>query len=400
MSEQLTQITKNYINQTHIKHRKKLGQYFTPGFVRQHLLNQLPKKKNARVLDPACGTGEFLLSANEYFKNVALTGWEIDFKLVKLSQKLTPFADIKSLDALKQDYDEKFDFVIGNPPYFEFKPDDKIKEKFTDVISGRANIFSMFIKLGLMLLKPNGYLAYVIPPSMNNGAYFSSLRNYIIQHSNIEYMNILHSPDIFDQAQQTVMIMILKKCSNKKKYVFTKNDLTIFTLNPYKIKQAFRGKMTLKQLGFTVKTGRIVWNQHRQNLTFDKRNSVPLIRAHNITDNGLVLDNNKTKPQYIKHDNFDIGPAIVVNRVSGSPANLSLKAAVIKHGMKFLGENHVNVIYPPDNLKKPTTKSITILNKIAKEISSPETINLMKLITGNTQISKTELENLMPISKF
>ena len=42
--------------------------------------------------------------------------------------------------------------------------------------NGRTNAYAFFVYLGLKLLKPNGYLAYVISSSMNNGTYFRKLR--------------------------------------------------------------------------------------------------------------------------------------------------------------------------------------------------------------------------------
>jgi len=279
MSSQFHELSHNYLINTELKHRKLYGQYFTPKFVREYLISKLPKIENPKILDPANGSGEFLVTANEYFDNPELHGWEIDSNLVELSKKLIPNAKIKNLDSLKENYDESFDFVIGNPPYFEYKPDLEIKNKFKDVINGRSNIFSMFIKLGLDMLKPNGYLAYVIPPSMNNGAYFSKLRDYIINRSNIEYINILDSSDMFHDAQQTVMIMILKKGKNYGDFIFRKNGISIFSINPKKLYEAFEGKTTLKELGFNIKTGRVVWNQHKDKLTNEKSDNVPLIWA-------------------------------------------------------------------------------------------------------------------------
>ena len=61
--------TLQYIRESDIEHRKSLGQYFTPQSIRQKLLEKLPKKKNPTVVDPGCGTGEFLLTAKEYFEN-------------------------------------------------------------------------------------------------------------------------------------------------------------------------------------------------------------------------------------------------------------------------------------------------------------------------------------------
>ena len=168
-------LTEKYLKETGLKLRKKFGQYFTPNYICRKLLSKLPKENAPLVLDPACGTGEFLRAAKRMFKTPVLHGWEIDGNLAEISKTILPEAKIKIIDALKQEYAEKYDFVIGNPPYFEFKSDTAIKNKFADTISGRANIFSMFIKIGLGMLKKGGYLAYVVPPSMNNGKYFCAV---------------------------------------------------------------------------------------------------------------------------------------------------------------------------------------------------------------------------------
>ncbi len=396
MANQFNHLTEKYLAETDLAHRKALGQYFTPKDLRLQLLSKLPRTKAPEVLDPACGSGEFLISAGDYFDECSLYGWEIDPNLARLSMKVVPDATIKQTDSLTQTCLRHFDFVIGNPPYFEFKPDQAQRERYQEVICGRANIFSMFVKLGLDALKSGGYLAYVMPPSMNNGAYFARLREFIIRNANIEYLSIQESSALFDKAQQTVMVMVLKKDRNKGDYVFTKNGITIFSPDKRQLTRAFRGKTTLKDLGATVRTGRIVWNQHREELTNNPAGAVPLVRAHNITDSGLVLKNTPDKPQYIKTNRTDVGPAIVVNRVTGAAKNVRLKAALIKPGFRFLGENHVNVIYPPPGMT--TTEQKKLLRAVCAQINAPETMATMKLVTGNTQISRTELECLLPLN--
>ena len=81
------------------------------------------------------------------------------------------------------------------------------------------------------MLNEGGYLAFVIPPSMNNGAYFSKLREFIINHSDIEYLEVLEGSKLFDKALQTVMLLVLKKASHQNKYVFSKNGISILTEN-------------------------------------------------------------------------------------------------------------------------------------------------------------------------
>lgn len=387
------ELTEQYLEETPIGHRKLNGQYFTPKTVREELLSHLPKNSHhPKILDPACGTGEFLASAKNYFRQPQLYGWDIEAKLVQITRKIVPQARLKIIDSLTVNTAEKFDYIIGNPPYFEFKPDPELKRKFDSVINGRANIFSFFIKLGLDLLKPNGYLAYVVPPSMNNGRYFTKLRQYIINTGNIEYLSVLSNSKIFHQALQSTMLLVIKKSPNKGDYLFKKNDLSIFTEDPKKLEQSFKNKATLYDLGYFVKTGRLVWNQNKDLLTMEKNNSVPLIWAHNITDNGLKFFHKKNKYQYVRVKNYDSGPAIVTNRIIGTVKKGQLRAAIIPKGMRFIAENHVNVIFPNSD------ESNNSLQEIIRQLMSKEKLEVLQYITGNTQISKNELENLFPLN--
>ncbi|MCK4473692.1 transcriptional repressor LexA [Candidatus Parcubacteria bacterium] len=406
-SKEFTEATIKYMRETDIGHRKSLGQYFTPKSIRKILLNKLPNTvKNPRVLDPACGTGEFLITAKEYFKNPRLEAWDIDKKLVDIAKELIPTANIKTTNTLFNKEYGKYDFVIGNPPYYEFTLSKTLRQKFGDIINGRVNIFSLFIHQGINLLKKGGYLAYVVPPSMNNGAYFSKVRKFIVENSNIEYLQVIKDPKLFHGAQQSIMLLILKKGKNKGDYLFKKNGILIFSENTNYLKNAFKGKVTLHDLNFEVKTGRLVWNQNRDILTHNPKGAISLIWAHNITLDGLKIPiTRKDKPQYVRTNNFNVGPAIVTNRITGTVKSARLKSAIIPSGMKFIAENHVNVIFPPDKKSQikmdfaynPLKNNLTVWD-VAKQLSSKEKLNFVSNITGNTQISKTELGKLFPIN--
>ncbi len=396
INQEFHQLSQNYLAQTNLVHRKKYGQYFTPKSVREQLLSFLPQIKSPKILDPACGSGEFLLSASEYWNNASLNGWEIDPKLIHIAQKIAPNARIFEKDSLKVSTKEKYDFIIGNPPYFEMKLSEEKKKQHFEIIGGRMNIFSLFIKISLEHLKKNGYLGFVVPPSMNNGAYFKKLREYILTHADIQHLKIISSSSIFSNAQQQVMILILKKQKSTNRYVFSKNGITIFSPNPKKLQLAFQNKTTLYESGFRVKTGSIVWNKEKKKLTNSAQKGKLLIWSHNIETGKLTLHNNK-KPQYIITDKSEFGPVILVNRITGTSSQAKIKAAIVGKSIQFLAENHVNIIYPPRQIngKKVTKK---LLQSIAKQIASDETAKLLRLISGNTQISKTELWKLIPLN--
>ena len=397
--EEYTKESIDYLKNTDIKKRKKLGQYFTPKSIRELLLSKLPKKDNADILDPACGSGEFLLSCKKYFKNPILYGFDIDKKLINIASKLVKNASIKNFDFLNIDINKKkYDYIIGNPPYFELKLNEEIKKKYFDIIKGRVNIFSLFIKTGLDLLKDGGYLAYVVPPSMNNGAYFSKLRKYIIKNSSLEYLHIIDGADNFHLANQKVMLIILKKTNSKKssKYIFKKNGITIFTEDKKFLNKAYKNTVSLKDIGYTVKTGSIIWNEHKEKLTNDKNNSTLLIWASNINNGKIIIGYTKGKPQYIKNISNDLiikSRVVVVNRITGSSKDINIKAAIVNE-KEFVCENHVNVIYMSKNANCNYS-----LEDIFKALQDKPNIKVMRLVSGNTQISKTELERLLPIIK-
>ena len=407
LTEEYTKESVDYLNKADLKKRKNLGQYFTPKSIRELLLSKLPKKDNAEILDPACGSGEFLLSCEKYFKNPKLNGFEIDKNLVSIASKLVKNSNIKNIDALNIDANDnnknKYDYVIGNPPYFEIKLNEKLKAKHFEIIKGRVNIFSLFIKIGLESLKDGGYLAYVVPPSMNNGAYFSKLREYIIKNSSLEYLHIIDGADNFHSANQKVMLIILKKTNTKKsnKYIFKKNGITIFTEDKKFLNGAYKNTVSLKEIGYGVKTGSIVWNEHKKELTNDKNNSTLLIWSSNIVNGKIIIpipkvggSLSKNKPQYIKNIPKDLiirSRVVVVNRITGSLKDINIKSAIVNE-KEFVCENHVNVIYPLKNAN-PNYSLEDILNALQDETN----IKVMRLISGNTQVSKTELERLLPI---
>lgn len=379
--------------------RKALGQYMTPLAIRETLLDHVDTSVGS-VLDPSVGTGEFLASFNARNPDARLVGWDIDSVVADVARRTMPSAEIHVLDALTHEPDEHFDLVLGNPPYFQFAGGEEIRRRFTSVISGRPNIFSLFFQIGLESLRRGGQLAYVVPTSMNSGAYFRALRNYITEEGAIEHVVPIEETDAFADAQTSVQIVVIRKGSRSRNFVFSRslpggNERVIFSDNPEGLETMFAGRNTLHELGYVATTGQVVWNQSKDKLRADSSDpsAVRLVWARDIGEGELLAPTeDSTKHPYVLSEKALVGPAIVVNRIVGAVGRAKIRAAVVPSGMPFVGENHVNVILQHDNQEPTVTYS-----ELCDLLRAPGTAERLSCLTGNTQISATELTHLLPL---
>ena len=119
--------------------KKDLGQFFTDASVAKSMANMFsltnPITDKIKVLD--CGAGHGILSIAllyrlvfEGYESIALTLYEIDDEvLIKLNENLLEFTSkyphvdfsytIKTKNFILDNIDEKFDYIISNPPYFK-----------------------------------------------------------------------------------------------------------------------------------------------------------------------------------------------------------------------------------------------------------------------------------------
>ncbi|MBI4879840.1 MAG: N-6 DNA methylase [Planctomycetes bacterium] len=388
----LTRETLEYMARAPLARRKSLGQFFTPEALRRELLDGLRLPRAARVLDPGCGTGEFLLSAGRRWPDAELFGFEVDAELAAIAGRLVPGADVRVCDALAEPFLPAFDAVIGNPPYFEFKPPLEVRRRYANAISGRPNSYALFVQLGIELLKEGGVLAYVLPPSMNNGAFFSALRRYLLARCRVESLRVLSSTEIFSGASQSVMLLRLRKGERDDgRHVFRRGPFTLLAEAPAELHALYEGCETLTGLGCEVRTGTVVWNQVKDRLTDDPRGAVRLVWARNIGAGRLDFTPRRGKPGYVRGKEPLRGPAIAVNRVTGSAATAVLKAALVPAGMEFVGENHVNVVLPPAGASEAQVR------RIVERLRRPRALAAVRRLTGNTQISSLELGQLVPL---
>jgi len=387
--------------------KKDFGIFITPPSIidkiNKSILQHLGENKSSikYILEPSCGTCEIVNFCDNVYNDVMIDAIEFNDKIfdsIKNQSFKNTVSIIKS-NFLNFNPTKEYDLVIGNPPYFVCKKSD-IPNEYHKFIYGRPNIFGAFIVHSLSMLKPGGLLALVIPKSFLNSLYYSRIRNYIKETCSIVKIEDYSDLNDFIDTEQTTFGLIIKKNTitlnviTECNYSLLFNDIYIFTDNSAKLKELFNGSTTLQKMGLKVRTGNIVWNQHKDDLTDDIDDTILIYNSNITNDNKFVLKNfnNHEKKQYINMYGR-IEPVLVVNRGNGNSA-YKLNYALIEKG-PFLIENHLNEIYSPNKMEK--TQLINIYNKIMNSFENPKTKNFIELFLGNNGLSKTELETIFPI---
>ncbi|WP_374122487.1 Eco57I restriction-modification methylase domain-containing protein [Leptotrichia hongkongensis] len=232
--------------------------------------------KNIKVVDPACGSGAFLITAFEYLLNYNnylndkifdLTGTKDLFsdttreilqnnifgvdlnkesvEITKLSLWLKTADKNKTLATLENnikcgnsliddaeiagelafDWEKEFpqvfknggfDVVIGNPPYVDIKSLNPVEVKYYFkrflTTENRVNLYSIFIEKGIEILSKNGILSFINPNSMLVNDSYIKLRNLIFS----KITHIVKLPDnVFEEAKVETIIFEIKNSENK-----------------------------------------------------------------------------------------------------------------------------------------------------------------------------------------
>lgn len=382
------------------KEKKEYGFFATPQSIVIRLIDHVLEycqKNNIIIeatLEPSCGSCEIVrtidekivttIDAIEYNKKIYENIKDLEFK--------NP-VQIYSFDFLKYKTEKMYDLIIGNPPYFVF-PKEDVPSEYNEYITGRPNIFGIFILHSLSMLKMNGILAFIIPKSFLNSAYYGKIRNYIKSTCTIiDIIDFEENNDFLD-TQQSTFGFIIQKIVTKNKCGFSIKfgDNYIFTENVSVLNGILEGSTTLHKLGFIVKTGTLVWNQHKDKLTDDPKKTLLIYNSNVSDEHGIIKKtfNNDEKKQYINMDGQRT-KCIVVNRGNGNSA-YKLSYSLVNLDEAYLIENHLNMI-----IYKGEKDQMKMYASIMKSLKNKKTDEFIRIFLGNNGLSKTELETIFPI---
>jgi len=187
------------------------GQFRTPRHIIDFIVDVVNPTKDDKVLDPACGTGGFLVSSYKHIlaqhdgkddpkkKEKLLTpderkklmanfeGYDIDPTMVRIAQVnmyLHQFKNPKifQYDSLSSEerWNDKFDVILANPPFMSPKGGIKPHSKFS-IPSSRSEV--LFVDYIMNHLRPKGRAGIIVPEGIifQSGTAHKQLRKNLVE---------------------------------------------------------------------------------------------------------------------------------------------------------------------------------------------------------------------------
>jgi type I restriction enzyme M protein len=242
--------------QKFLSHHEKdgQGQFFTPTPIIDFCVALLQPKPNETIIDPACGSGGFLLSSLRYLQNnyhnldteriitQQLFGLDINKSIARIAKmKLLLAANVKtnifcanSLETDNFNLSEGFDIVLANPPFGAKITNPSLLSTFdlghkwafsnnhyhkTKVAYPNQNAEILFVERCLQLLKEGGRMAIVLPngnfenPSLEYLRYYIKLKAKLLAIVNLPQETFIP----YGTGVKTSLLFLEKETPNKFK---------------------------------------------------------------------------------------------------------------------------------------------------------------------------------------
>lgn len=149
----------NYNEYANAKKEFEMGQFFTPHEVCRDMVEMLSPVYSEMILDMCCGMGNFF----NHLPNLHNAyGFDIDGKAVTVARYLYPEARIEKCDIRQYHPEQRFDVIIGNPP-FNLKFDYKLSQEY-------------YMNKAYDVLNPAGILMVIVPLSFMQSEFWEKSR--------------------------------------------------------------------------------------------------------------------------------------------------------------------------------------------------------------------------------
>ena len=219
-----------YISCLNIGDRKATGSYYTPTIVVKKLIDSLKIKEgipSQRILDPCCGTGNFLLQLPDTVTVDGVYGNDIDEFSVRiarinvalkfrLSDVNIVIENITHADYLMDYSQSGFDYVIGNPPWgYEYTDQEgvSLNFKYASARGTKTESYDVFTEHAIETVRKNGVVSFVLPEAILNVKSHFEIRKLITESASIQRLEYLGN--VFDGVQCPCIILQLKVTREK-----------------------------------------------------------------------------------------------------------------------------------------------------------------------------------------
>lgn len=211
-----------YISLKNLGSRKATGSYYTPTVLVNKLCSKLfsmNECKNRTVLDPCCGTGNFILQLPQGIDYRDVYGNDMDAVSVKIARINYALkyciSDRKIIEhhITRRDYltftdEKKYDFIIGNPPWgytFPESEKEQLRKRYRSAAGTTIESYDMFCEQALCQLKEGGVLSFIVPEAILNVKAHTKIREIMTKNSSFQYIEVLGNA--FDKVQCPCVIL-------------------------------------------------------------------------------------------------------------------------------------------------------------------------------------------------
>ncbi len=245
-------------------HRHDLGVYLTPPELVDYMLDRAGYRGRdvigRKVIDPACGSGTFLVHAVRRYREALETAevQELSEKFIRDVQENFYGVDINAfsvylagvnlfvqiLDDIKNLLDQGktikpvsfrlevantfriwrrlkdigFYYVFSNPPYINaktagFSPPEDLVEAFRDRLRGDVNTYALFLCIAQEIVSTGGRISYIVPLTLLGDQQTNNLRKSFERKGSILHITKFHRRTgvLFEGVIQAVVVFVWEK---------------------------------------------------------------------------------------------------------------------------------------------------------------------------------------------
>lgn len=450
--------------------KKERAMFFTPPELSVRLIDNLIAHGASLTkhvwLDPASGGAAFLApvalrmaaalqaagwAAGDILRHIArhLVGNDIDPCLAGMSKEFLrmvlckeivsagfePSFEVTTGDALRGlgRFKGTVDVVICNPPYRKM-PSAEValySQSYEVAIAGQPNLYSLFFKLALDLLKVGGTAGLLTPTSYLSGQYFSPLRGYLRTHAEVSQIDVIAAVGAFVGVDQETAVTVFYRGLKEQQPIETRvfastkdagfTDIGVCRLPqsgaawpvPRNLGDAFLlravngSAFRLADYGYVARVGVFVWNRDVRktfaNVPKRKAGAIfPLVWSSDIGQAGDFQLGRQRHPgglgKYVNMERADHGsvirnPCVVLQRVTSTDQRRRLVGAAVPTELLqvfggVVGENHVVF------LEQTRDDAVFTPTLLAQVLQSDTIDRLFRCISGAVNVSIFELEHL------